>query len=365
MRRQGGGEASRQVGGEVNAPRRLVVLAPNWLGDAVMALPLLADLRRAWPDTHMTVAARHGVSALFAMVPGVADVIRLEGSGRTAITAWRRNARLLEAGGFDAALVLPNSFLAAWLVSSARIPERWGFARDLRGRLLTRAIPRPKTAGHQSQDYQMLATALGLRTSEPFAQILVEPDARARATDLLRRAGVVDAARFVVFAPGAAYGRAKQWLPERFGELARLLADGGTTTVLVGTRADADVCAKISRLARPKLESGSSPIVDLCGKTDLTILAALMSLSQAAVSNDSGAMHLAGAVGTRVVAIFGPTDHRKTSPLRAGATAPAPVIVATHAWCRPCMLRECPIDHRCMRRIGARAVFESLEGARQ
>ena len=106
--------------------------------------------------------------------------------------------------------------------------------------------------------------------------------------------------------------------------------------------------------------AGVNTIVDLSGRTDLATLAAILSLSHRAVVNDSGVMHLAGAVGTRLVAIFGPTSARKTSPLRPTLDAPAPVIVATNVWCRPCMLRECPIDHRCMTGISARVVFDGL-----
>ena len=336
-------------------PGRLVVIAPNWLGDAVMALPLLADLHRAWPGTLMTVAARAGVAPLFAMVAGVTDIVRLEGSGRQALSTWRQNAHLLESGRFDAALLLPNSFLAAWLASRARIPERWGFARDLRGRLLTLAIPPPRPEGHQAAYYQALAPALGVPAGDRVARIVPDDDARARARNILHEAGIVEGQPFVVFAPGAAYGRAKQWLPERFAELAGLLTRTGRSVVLVGTAADAGVCAEIVRLTE-----GPGPVVDLSGRTDLATLAAILSLSAATVANDSGAMHLAGAVGARLVAIFGPTSARKTAPLRSHASAPDPRILATNVWCRPCMLRECPIDHRCMRRISAHAVFEAL-----
>jgi heptosyltransferase II len=333
-------------------PERLVVVAPNWLGDAVMALPLLADLRRAWPETHLTVAARPAVAPLFTMVPGVRDVVQLQDRGRRAFTSWRYDAEQLAGGGFDAALLLPNSFLSAWLVSQARIPQRWGIARDLRGWLLTRAVPRPRRYGHQAEYYQALGAPLGIPTRDSFAQLTVDERHHQRARDLLRHAGLTSDDRYIVFAPGAAYGRAKQWLPERFAELSMLLTEKSIRTVLVGTSSDAGVCAEIS---------GSASPVNLSGQTDLPTLAAVMALSEGVVSNDSGAMHLASAVGARLVAIFGPTNDSKTSPLRANATAPLPTIVSTNVWCRPCMLRECPIDHRCMTRISARQVLDALE----
>jgi heptosyltransferase-2 len=342
------------------APDRLVVLAPNWLGDAVMALPLIADIRHGWPETHLAVAARRSVLPLFEMVPGIVHTVALE-SGRSIDLAKtvRQNADRLQAGHFDAALLLPNSFQSAWIVARAGIPERWGFRRDLRGRLLTRAFPRPRRDCHQAAYYQALATALGLAVSEPYATLVVSGEDRQHARSMLEAAGLGDR-RFVVFAPGAAYGRAKQWPPRRFGELAALLGERDVATVLVGAAADRAACREVGREARR--HAGDRPLtaIDLSGQTTLPTLAGLMMQAHAVVANDSGAMHLAAAVGARLVAVFGPTDDRRTAPLRAGPEAPPPVILKVDVWCRPCLLRECPIDHRCMTRVSARAVIDAL-----
>ena len=326
-----------------DAPERLVVLSPNWLGDAVMALPLLRDLRRAWPATRVIVAARKGVAPLFAMVPAVDGGITLDGND---------DVKRLAAEDFDAALLLPNSFASAWLTKRAQIPERWGYARDLRGPLLTRALPRLRQYGHQVEYYQGLGSALGVTPGPAYATIAVPAEALSDAAALLVQSGVGDGRPFVVAAPGAAYGRAKQWPPARFAELARLLARDNVHTVLVGAKGDVPACADVAR---------HSEAINLAGRTDLRTLAAILARARAVVANDSGAMHLAAAVGVPVAAIFGPTNDQKTSPLRAGADAPAPVIIATDVWCRPCMLRECPIDHRCMTRISAARVRESLQ----
>jgi heptosyltransferase-2 len=343
--------APRAANGIVG-PRRLVVLAPNWLGDAVMALPLLRDLRRAWAATEIVVAARHAVAPLYSMVPDVNSTLVLEGGGRS-LASMRQNTERLAAGRFDAALLLPNSFAAAWLVRGAGIPERWGYARDLRGRLLTRPIPRLRTYGHQVEYYQALAGALGLPVGPPHAAIVVPPQAYEAALTLLDQSGVPANQPFVVCAPGAAYGRAKQWPPEQFAELARMLAASNVRTVLVGSKGDIHACSEIARRA---------PVVDLTARTDLPTLAAVLSRSRAVVSNDSGAMHLAAAAGARVTAVFGPTNEEKTAPLAAAPTAPQPTIISSNVWCRPCMLRECPIDHRCMTRIPAALVRSTLEG---
>ncbi len=163
---------------------------------------------------------------------------------------------------------------------------------------------------------------------------------------------------YVVLAPGAAYGKAKQWPPERFAELAGLVRrERSWAVALVGSRADAPVCREIvERSAR----MASAPLVDLSGRTSLAELAAVLEGARAVVSNDSGAMHLAGAVGAKVVAIFGATNEHRTSPLTSGPGSPTPRIMATDVWCRPCMLRECPIDHRCMTGVSARAVLDVM-----
>jgi heptosyltransferase-2 len=319
-------------------PRRLVVLAPNWLGDAIMALPLFRDLRRAWRETAIVVAARASVAPLYTMLSAVDEVLTL---GREDDVAQLRDGR------FDAALLLPNSFSSAWLVTRAHVPERWGFARDLRSPILTKAISRPRDYGHQVEYYQALGTALGLEAGPPFAAIAVTAQARSAARALLRASGVAERQPFVVFAPGAAYGRAKQWPPRHFAELATQFAADNVATVLIGTKGDAAACAEVAQHTRA---------IDLAGRTDLPTLAGVLAEARTVIANDSGAMHLAAAVGVPVTAIFGPTNERRTSPLRAGPDAPAPIIVSTEVWCRPCMLRECPIDHRCMTRISAARV---------
>jgi heptosyltransferase II len=334
----------------VTPPARLVVLAPNWLGDAVMSLPVLADFQRAWPTTTVAVAARGSVAPLYQMVPGVAEVITLNGS-RWRLSTLRANAARLEAGRFDAAVLLPNSFGSALLARQAAIPHRWGIARDLRGPLLTRPIARPRTYSHQVEYYQAISLGLGITAGDRYARISVPDEARERASDLLDQQGVPAGGRYVVVAPGAAYGRAKQWPPARFGELANALQEEGVPVVLVGASGDRAACVEVTRASRA---------IDLSGRTDLPTLAAVLERAAHVVANDSGAMHLAAAVGTRVTAIFGPTNEGRTAPLAASASSPRPRIVATDVWCRPCMLRECPIDHRCMRRITAGQVLSVL-----
>jgi heptosyltransferase II len=329
---------------------RIVVMTPNWLGDAVMALPAIGAVRRHRPDATLVVAARASTAALFRMVEGVDEVATLDGGGRGPLA----EARALAAARGDVAILLPNSFRSAFVARRAGIPERWGFAADLRRFLLTRAVPRPRGRRHQSEYYNCLVSALGIPPGGPPPALRVPEDAARRAAALLARAGVRDDAMLVGVAPGAAYGRAKQWPPERFGRVAELLHQRhAAVSVVVGSRADRGTVREMA--AGPHL-------VDLVGQTDLPALVGVMARCRAFLSNDSGAMHLAAAAGLPVTAIFGSTDERGTAPAPGsfGGTPPHEILTCS-VWCRPCMLRECPIDHRCMTGIDPARACEAVE----
>jgi len=323
---------------------RLVVVAPNWLGDAVMALPALADVLHASSGTTVTIAARPSVAPLFRLVGGVSDVLELARGA-----AWREVAGLLRGRGFDAALLLPNSFHAAWTAARAGIRERWGYVADWRGPWLTRRVARPGRV-HQAAYYQHLTSALGFTAGPLFPSLEVSDADRERSAELLRSAGWDGRAPMVVLAPGAAYGGAKRWPAASFGAVAAAMARDGLVPVLIGTAADAQAGREVCAAA-----GGDVPVLDLIGRTDLPTLTAVLAVSRGLITNDSGAMHLAAAVGVPVTAIFGPTDETATYPL-----GRAPHTILTHnVWCRPCMLRECPLRHRCMRGVTPEAVTEA------
>jgi lipopolysaccharide heptosyltransferase II len=327
---------------------RLVILAPNWLGDAVMALPAIAAARGALRDASIAVAARPSVAPLFRMVAGVDETIVLE------------TGRELDGGRFDAALLLPNSFHAAWLAARARIPERWGYRADWRGPLLTRGFAPPARV-HQVEYYRRLAQSLGF-SDGPIEPTLDAPgSARDAASSLLRRHGWDGGRRLVAMAPGAAYGGAKRWPASSFAELATMLAADGLACVLVGSAADEPVADEVIAATRRGPAGGSGgrndAIINLVGRTDLVTLAGVLATCRALVTNDSGAMHLAAALGVPVTAVFGPTDERATGPV-----GEAHAVVTGPAWCRPCLLRECPLDHRCMRGIGVAPVAAAARG---
>ena len=337
---------------------RLVILAPNWLGDAVMALPAIADVRRAAPAASITVAARASIAPLFAMTPDVDETLTL-GDDEVETLAARR---------FDTALLLPNSTRAAIVARRAGIAERWGYRTGWRGSLLTRAIPPPR-GGHQIEYYQHLVRALGFTSGPTEPRVRVSREAQEAGLNLLMEAGWNGRQPLVALAPGAAYGGAKRWPPEYFAELADGLAADGVQCVMVGTAADAATAHDVERSAKARDRGPErAALLNLVGRTDLPTLAGVLSHCRALVTNDSGAMHLAAAVGISVTAMFGPTNERSTSPhiadLHSAAPASPQTTILTHAvWCRPCMLRECPLDHRCMRGIEVATVLEAARSS--
>jgi heptosyltransferase-2 len=330
---------------EPSAVRRVLVLSPNWLGDAVMALPALADVRRRFTAAHLIVAARKSVADLFRLTPDVDDVVVLE----------RPEVSTLKAQEADVAILLPNSFKSAWLVKRAGIAQRWGYAADFRGPILTRAIARPKRSLHQAEYYQHLVRALGIESGPLEPSLTVPEDAIAAARTLLTSRGWDGSSPLVALAPGAAYGTAKRWLPEHYASLLTKLASTGAHGVLVGSAGDRETTAWILGLVAEKTRRR---VIDLSGATSLSSLVGVIALAKAFVSNDSGAMHVASAVGAPVAAIFGPTREYETRPLPRGGSR-ADVLIH-EVWCRPCMLRECPIDHRCMKGLSPERVFTSV-----
>jgi lipopolysaccharide heptosyltransferase II len=322
----------------------VVVLAPNWLGDAVMALPAMADLRRHFSGTRLVVAARASVSSLFTLVPGIDSIVGAD-------------VRSIRGTDASVAVLFPNSFASAWLVKRSGVPERWGYSADLRVVMLTRAIRRPGKPMHQSEYYQHLIRELGIENGPRETALAIPPHALHDARALLAEHGWDGQSALVVLAPGAAYGKAKQWIPTHAVRLVTdLVRERRMMCALVGSRGDAPTIRTI-RSAAPTDCQGR--ILDLAGLTTLPVLAAVMNLASACVSNDSGAMHLAAAAGVPTVAIFGPTNERATAPL---ARPDVSIEVLTNpVWCRPCMLRECPIDHRCMTGIEPGHVLAAID----
>jgi len=314
----------------------ILVVAPNWLGDAVMALPAIRDVRRHFEQASLTVAARPSVAPLFRSVPGV---------DRIAVLDAKDSIAKLSA---EVGILLPNSFRSAWMLRRAGVRERWGYRSDFRGPLLTKAVRRPKQKVHFGEYYSYLVRQLGMSTGPLTPQLVVRPAVLAAAAALLEERGWTPGRPLVGLAPGAAFGHAKRWPGKRFGELSTLLSRDGVSCVIVGRSEDRDAVQDVEG-------------IDLVGRTDLTLLMGVLAHCEALVANDSGALHLAAALGVAVVGIYGPTDERYSTPLTSvEGTSHRVAALSEPVFCRPCFMADCPIDHRCMKRIPSTRVHESV-----
>jgi len=321
---------------------RLVVRAPNWLGDAVMAIPAMAAVRREFDGRSIVLAALPSIAPLFEEItPAAPDEI-------LAVDRPRERSQL-QAARADAVLLMPNSFGSAWIANRSGIAERWGYAASGRGFLLTRRVRRPRGTVHQVQYYLDLVRGLGIEAGDDRPRIQAQPATLAKSDALLASGGALPGMPIVGFAPGAAYGNAKRWPPERVAQVIAGLARQGVASLLVGAGAD-----RVTGRAIESSLPAATPLVNLIGRTTLRQLVGVIARCRAFVSNDSGAMHVAAALGVPLTAIFGPTDERATRP--AGDAE----VILRDVFCRPCMLRECPIDHRCMKRIDVDTVLRSV-----
>ncbi len=338
---------------------KIYVRVPNWVGDAVMAIPALEALRRVRPDAEIVLCSR----------PLVTDMLRsqhfanrtLEYADHARHQGWfgrERFIRELRQERFDVAILLQNAFEAAWVAWRARIPARIGYARDGRSLMLSQAIRQPKAGEiprHESHYYlELLRRAGWIEPESAFKPTFlhVETAAHDAAEEILLRAGARSGAWRCAIAPGASYGDAKCWAPERFAAVAdRLISECDADVILFGSPAEQEISTRIGAGMKGRA-------ISLVGKTSVGELPALLSACSVFVGNDSGAMHVAAAVGLPVVGIFGPTDPAGTAP-----RTPDFTLIRQPVSCSPCFLRTCPIDHRCMERIDVDSVFRAVQGA--
>jgi heptosyltransferase-2 len=335
---------------------KILIRATNWVGDAIMALPAIRAIGHR-PDASISILARSYVADIYRDQNVADELIIYDHRGKHAgIQGRERLASELRSGGFDVAILLQNAFDAAWLAWRAGVPQRIGYARDGRSILLTKAVPVPKPGeipAHEKFYYLELLRRSGwidYIPDEPFIKLHVAKSSRTRATAQLVAAGVRLHAIKLAIGAGASYGSAKCWPPSRFAELAnQLQAQWDADVILFGAAGETDVSSAIAS------EMKRAPI-DLTGKTTVADLPALLSHCHVFIGNDSGAMHVAAAVGLPAVAIFGPTDPVGTAPV-----TPRHTIVRQQPYCSPCFLRRCPIDHRCMTRITTSEVEAAVD----
>ena len=332
---------------------KILVRAPNWVGDAVMAIPALEATRRTHTSAEIAILARPAVADLYREQPFANKIVEYDNAGRH--KGWWGREKLvaeLRRDKFDLAILLQNAFEAAWLAWRAGIPERVGYARDGRGMLLTKPIRVPgenEIPRHESHYYLELIRRAGWIDSRgEIASIRLQvPSAACEAAQAsLSQAGARNDIWRCAIAPGASYGAAKCWPPERFAALAdRLISECGADVILFGTPSEKEMAARIRSAMK------CNPI-SLVGQTSMRELAAFFSACSIFIGNDSGAMHVAAAAGLPVIGIFGPTDPKGTAPL-----TPQFTLIQEPVSCSPCFLRTCPVDHRCMTRINVDTVF--------
>jgi heptosyltransferase-2 len=325
----------------------IVIRTPNWLGDTVMALPMLAALRAAEPGARITLVGRW---ATLLAGQGVADVVL---PYPRSLALRRRLARALAAERADVAVLLPSSLESALAAWRWRATRRVGYATDGRSALLTDAVPLPAPRLHQVDEYATLLAPLGVSAvAAAPAWTLRRDDAMdGQIARLLAEAGVAADARLVGLHLGAAFGSSKLWPAEAFGRLAHRLDAAGLTPVLLGTGDDADTAARVIRAA-------GGPIASLVGRDRPALLPRLLARLRCLVSGDTGVAHLAAALDVATVTLFGPTDRRLTAPRGRDSRT-----LDRAAPCSPCFLPRCPIDHVCLTRIEPDEVLRQVRQA--
>jgi heptosyltransferase-2 len=336
--------------------RNILVRAANWVGDAVMSVPALQALRAQFPEARISIVARPWVASLYNREPFCDELIPYN-----APRGWRgvrekwAMAAVLKRKNFDCAILFQNAFEAAAVVSAAGIPVRIGYRRDARGWLLTDSIPIPKpgeTHRHQRFYYLELLKRAGLIDTYAVDEPIRFSSSQAAAREgrkRFHRAGILGPV--IGVSPGAAYGGAKRWLPERFAGAAVQLAKERCAEVAIFGSSEEGF---IGEAVRAAVEGAGFSCRNFAGKTSLQEFIDMAAACDVFLTNDSGPMHIASAMGVPTVAIFGATDEIATGP-----TGPRSKVVRVDVECSPCLLRECPIDHRCMNGVTAERVVEA------
>jgi lipopolysaccharide heptosyltransferase II len=333
--------------------KRVVVRGTNWVGDSVMTVPALRALRRVMPEAKITLVVRPSAEGIFADIDFIDQLLIYDRRSAFSIIPqvreWRRRQ-------FDLAVLFQNAFEAALIPFLAGVPLRLGYATESRQALLTHplALPDWRSSRHEVFYYLYLITALeqllfGTSTiceTTPDPSLNVSDTRKAQAEELLRAYGVRAGEPVIALCPGSINSRAKRWPAEAYAALGDRLIDSQRQVLLIGSADEADVTNEVTNRMR------HTPVV-LTGKTSLDQITAVLSLVDLVVTNDTGPAHIAAALGRPTLVIFGPTNPLTTRPF-----APEAEILRHPPDCAPCMLRDCPIDHRCMTAITVDEVFE-------
>lgn len=336
---------------------RILVRSTNWIGDAVMTTPALRAIRESFPGARVTVLANALVAPLFAVHEAVDEVVVYDRKGaHGGLRGKLRLAKELKARDFDLAILLQNAVDAALIAWLARIPQRMGYRTDGRGIFLTHGVAVTAAARrlHHVDYYLAMLARFGITASNKNLALCTTADEDRAVATLLQEQGIGQGDFVLGINPGASFGSAKRWHPERFAAVADRLAERwGARVVITGGPGETAIAGEIGAAMGGRC-------VNMAGRTTVRSLMALIKRCNFFVTNDSGPMHVAAAFGVPLVAVFGSTDHRTTSPW-----AERTLIVREDVECAPCLKRECPTDHRCMERVTAEAVVEAALSLRE
>jgi lipopolysaccharide heptosyltransferase II len=319
-------------------PFRILIRSSNWLGDAVMSVPAVRAIKAGRPDVHVTIAAPDKIAPMWKLIPEVDAIIPLsQGSLLPVVRLLKQRVR------FDVAILFPNSLRVALETWLSGIPQRVGYRGHCRSWLVNQIVRKPRKPGppeHHSLRFLRIARECGAETEK--TSNVQRPTLNAQPLDSDQLSPINYQPLKIGLCPGAEYGPAKRWLPERFAEaVAKITAQSSAQWILLGTKKDAAIGEQIAAAI-------GDHCVNRIGQTTLDQLIDELRRCSLLLTNDTGTMHLAALLGVPVVAVFGSTEPRLTGPLGNGH-----IILQHHVECSPCFLRECPIDFRCMKAISA------------
>ena len=327
----------------------IIVRGVNWVGDAVMTLPALDALGKAFPHSNITVLAKPWVVPVYASHPSVSSIIEYHKSFTflKGIKDIFKTGNSIKKSGFDMAFLFQNAIEAALLSFMGRCRIRAGYDTDGRGFLLTHPVHRTKNIlkEHQTEYYLNIIRELGFEAESKHPVIHLSRESIAKAESLLS----IKDGPFIGFSPGAIYGEAKCWPVERFAKLGRMVLESGAKVILFGSRSEKQICSAVNSFM-------DNRAIDLSGCTDLGTAMALIKDCSVFVSNDSGLMHVSAALGIPTVAIFGSTNTKTTSPKGAKVN-----VISKNVDCAPCLKKKCPTDFRCMTNIEPEDVWSAVK----
>ncbi|MBN1102130.1 MAG: lipopolysaccharide heptosyltransferase II [Deltaproteobacteria bacterium] len=332
---------------------RILVRMPNWVGDVVMSLPALEALRENFPGCALAVLAKPWVVPLLEGHPCVDEVVvfRKRGTYPRDIVHLLKMASEIRSRRFDLAVLFQNAFEAALLARLAGIPRRVGYNTDGRGLLLSHAIPRKKEVlmQHQVEYYLSILRGMNWAAESRDPRLYVKERESTAVRSLLHSRGIGDRDYLLGLAPGAIYGPAKRWPPERFAAVGDMAANRwGAKVVVMGSKDEGTICEAVS-------VAMTSPVLNLCGRITLGEAMAVIGRCRTFVTNDSGLMHVAAALDVPLVAIFGSTDPVATGPRNRRAR-----VVRRPMPCSPCLKPECTEGYGCLTAIEPGRVWDEL-----